>query len=682
MRVRQFFLAIAMLCVGIIFCAEANLIVDHQVSPSQIYSLDSGRDIIESTVRLTLIGEMPEVKSIPVRAVLAIDSSGSMEQTDSENHRISAAKNFVNMMNSSQDLVGVVSWDDNINFVLPLTDNFTEAISKIDEIGSKDGTNLDVGLKAAVDLLAEDSGASKVIVFLTDGNGEYTPCIMPGSQADRARSEGIVIYSIGLNVGGTDAEDCLNDMATATGGEYYDAPESESLEFVYEEISKKVMNVAGRDVNVNYVIPADFISQGYSAEPNSNISEGDTRVLTWNLGAISIGESQELFFNVSSLNKGIFDLGGPGSVVTYTRYDGKPDSREIESNSLTVNGGFAFKSGISVESDRVSSEVINKFYESLSRSHDIVEHDDNHVVWIFTNTGDWGYVFADGRMFVASTSELSLYKKDVLEDTLRDDILSRLVAYGYEMTGSPDSKMEYASYYAKDVGIYHRIKYDFSGNFDMYLEVPHCTVEEARLKVVGYEWSGYDYIIDGKYVASSIYSGETFTVDITKDIPTGRHDVSGKHISNSHTMLIEAITSPILLPKQFVLHNDPNTIEIIELTKSLDLIALETFLGAPIALDLVSDKSSPQSAGSKITWTAKAYDLQEDTIYYRFWLTGPATGKEWEIMQDWSTNNTWTWETSESDVGSSNMCVWTRDDHIDPDTMVSYYQWRAFEIVG
>ena len=124
----------------------------------------------------------------------------------------------------------------------------------------------------------------------------------------------------------------------------------------------------------------------------------------------------ELRFNVSSLSRGSFDLGGAGSVVTYTKYDGTPESEEIESSKLTVNGGFEFNSGISVQSNNVSSEVINKLYNGLSRSHDIVEHDDNHVIWIFTNTGDWGYVFADGRMSVASASGLSFAGKSFWSD--------------------------------------------------------------------------------------------------------------------------------------------------------------------------------------------------------------------------------------------------------------------------
>ena len=96
-------------------------------------------------------------------------------------------------------------------------------------------------------------------------------------------------------------------------------------------------------------------------------------------------------------------------------------------------------------------------------------------------------------------------------------------------------------------------------------------------------------------------------------------------------------------------------------------------MGAPIALDLVPDKPSPQSVGSKIMWTSKAVDLQGDTIYYRFWLRGPATGNVWKMVQDWSTSDTWIWETSESDIGSNKI-------EVEQDKWGSY-QIRDFEIV-
>ena len=79
---------------------------------------------------------------------------------------------------------------------------------------------------------------------------------------------------------------------------------------------------------------------------------------------------------------------------------------------------------------------------------------------------------------------------------------------------------------------------------------------------------------------------------------------------------------------------------------------------------LSPDKPDPQFAGTAITWTASATDPDGDELYYRFWIKGPATGNTWKVMQNWSINNTWTWDTSDTDVGDTDISVWIRDGHI------------------
>jgi PKD repeat protein len=89
----------------------------------------------------------------------------------------------------------------------------------------------------------------------------------------------------------------------------------------------------------------------------------------------------------------------------------------------------------------------------------------------------------------------------------------------------------------------------------------------------------------------------------------------------------------------------------------------------PFNPTLKPDKPEPQPAGTAITWTASAIDPDGDTLYYRFWMKGPATGNSWTIMQDWSTDNTWTWYTSSADIGDTDVSVWIHDgNHKPPDS--------------
>ena len=87
---------------------------------------------------------------------------------------------------------------------------------------------------------------------------------------------------------------------------------------------------------------------------------------------------------------------------------------------------------------------------------------------------------------------------------------------------------------------------------------------------------------------------------------------------------------------------------------------------APYNPTLSPDKLPPQPAGTAITWTASATDPDGDELYYRFWIKGPSTNGLWEIKQDWSTDNTWTWDTSDADAGDTDISVWILDGHHAP----------------
>jgi len=83
---------------------------------------------------------------------------------------------------------------------------------------------------------------------------------------------------------------------------------------------------------------------------------------------------------------------------------------------------------------------------------------------------------------------------------------------------------------------------------------------------------------------------------------------------------------------------------------------------------LVSDKKSPQSAGTKIVWTATATDANKEPVLYRFWLKGPSTAGAWKIVQDWSTKNQWTWISAPINAGSYKVFVYARDGKHNPET--------------
>ena len=81
----------------------------------------------------------------------------------------------------------------------------------------------------------------------------------------------------------------------------------------------------------------------------------------------------------------------------------------------------------------------------------------------------------------------------------------------------------------------------------------------------------------------------------------------------------------------------------------------------PIIESLTSDVSSPQNAGTTISWTASARDPEGDQIDYEFRLRGPSIVDNWRIVQDWGASNTWIWKTMPSDGGNYQIAVDVRD---------------------
>jgi hypothetical protein len=244
-------------------------------TPSHTYDDNGVYDICLTVTDPGGLSDTQCASTKPMDVVFALDSSGSMSWNDPGGLRKTAAKSFVDMMDSSQDTAGVVSWDHSIDFTYPLSSDFPTVKWWIDQVDSWGGTNLNVGLNAAIGLLdsGKQSGASWVIIFLSNGQGTYTPAAS-GGPAAIAASKGYVIYSIGL--GPSPATSALTDMANATGGQYYPAPTAENLQAIFDDIYVAVTgkafiaNVAptatfnaptevneGNDINLSLTSPYD-----------------------------------------------------------------------------------------------------------------------------------------------------------------------------------------------------------------------------------------------------------------------------------------------------------------------------------------------------------------------------------------------------------------------------------------
>ncbi len=194
--------------------------------------------------------------------VLAMDISSSMLARDFKPDRITAAKEVAAQFVADRptDRIGVVAFAGEAFTQSPLTNDkntLQTMISRLESGIIEDGTAIGNGLATATNRLRESDAKSKVIILLTDGvnnRGEVAPM----TAAQIAMDQGVRVYTIGVGSQGTAPyptmdlygnitfqnakveidEKTLQEIAEATGGQYFRATDKDKLQEVYDQINQ------------------------------------------------------------------------------------------------------------------------------------------------------------------------------------------------------------------------------------------------------------------------------------------------------------------------------------------------------------------------------------------------------------------------------------------------------------
>jgi Mg-chelatase subunit ChlD len=114
--------------------------------------------------------------------------------------------------------------------------NQTLIKSSIDSLVPSGSTCIECGLNSAVTELTSvraRANATKVVVLLTDGISNVGDSV---SGAVNARNNNITVYTIGF---GSDVDDTeLTNVALLTGGDYYFAPNTETLNYIFQNVGR------------------------------------------------------------------------------------------------------------------------------------------------------------------------------------------------------------------------------------------------------------------------------------------------------------------------------------------------------------------------------------------------------------------------------------------------------------
>jgi len=336
------------------------------VDPSPVYLEGSGppwNEIAQITVTVKGAG-YPVVEEIPQDVIFQLDVSGSMSTSDPTNLRVDAVQAYIDGMRVS-DRASVIGFN-SIAWVVanrPLT--YTDPPGKVLLKGDADtlrfangATNIDAALQLGNDWLityGTDPTRARVEILLTDGvcTVGIPPCPNTNNLINQAVAEGIVIYTIGLNVSGGVDRPYLENIATRTGGKYYEATTAQDLLWIYKEIGTRINRTAGVDPDLADNIPlieddaAPYLTvlansfydpaTGAPRPPSSITPMGDRTRIQWSVPRILINETWSVRYSVTSTRLGVQDVAlHPDARVAYRRWDGSSVFQTIPQGTLEV----------------------------------------------------------------------------------------------------------------------------------------------------------------------------------------------------------------------------------------------------------------------------------------------------------------------------------------------------------
>lgn len=152
----------------------------------------------------------PDIVSHPTDIVLILDRSGSMAGSPIANLK-NGAKKFIDIIDeatdSSQDgqigsgsHIGIVSFASTATQDTQLITSVADLKSAVNALSANGSTNHEDAFTKALNLFDPSSSNAKVMVMFTDG--VTTAGGNPNTVAAFAKSQGIIIYSIGLSGNG------------------------------------------------------------------------------------------------------------------------------------------------------------------------------------------------------------------------------------------------------------------------------------------------------------------------------------------------------------------------------------------------------------------------------------------------------------------------------------------------
>lgn len=244
------------------------------------------------------IAEFGGVGGEPVTSVLVIDRSGSMDEDDKIEGARDAAEAFVDLMRPG-DRAALLAFNNRVELDQGFTSDQGELLDAINDLEPNDGTALYDAVVEGVALLRAEPGR-RLLLVLSDGRDCSVPFDSCPDYAGSSHTldeaiayaeeagQPIAVVGLGNRAGGGNEgidETVLQQIATATGGRYFYAPQAADLAGLYAGLAADVQ----REYRLSYLSPRPFY-------------DGTRRDIAVTVGgaAASVGYTERHLINVVS----------------------------------------------------------------------------------------------------------------------------------------------------------------------------------------------------------------------------------------------------------------------------------------------------------------------------------------------------------------------------------------------
>lgn len=224
-------------------------------------------------------------------AVLVIDASGSMKETDPNKLGLEGVKLFIDMMAATGNQVGLVTYGSEVDATYPMvavnTQEDKEKIKTFVDGLSRDleYTDITAGLSKAVEMENQRDtslGNKPLIIVFTDGNNaiagvkgrNYQQIDAKLAQIlDKAKGAGYPIYTIGLNDNGKLNEAYLKNISDETGAIAFATKDPNELPDILTQIFAAHSNLKVQNLG-SFQGTGDFEEVAINI-PNDNVLEAN-----------------------------------------------------------------------------------------------------------------------------------------------------------------------------------------------------------------------------------------------------------------------------------------------------------------------------------------------------------------------------------------------------------------------